>query len=155
MLVVRFLHYLGVSLWIGGWLSVALMTSGARGNSAQTRATIASLAAKVQIMLIGPGALVTLGSGILWSMAIVVGGGVESRVAPTGLWIMTGAGIVGSILVALFVIPIARKVRAVAVSGEEGRLLPVFDKLDKRLGLVSAVAGILALVSLGAAVLAP
>jgi hypothetical protein len=142
-------------LWVGGWLAAVLVTSSARDEPPQVRVRVAALVARVQTVLVGPGALLTVGSGILWTMALTGGGGIESRVAPIGTSIMTGTGILGGILVAVLAIPAALKLKAVAVTSDDGRVLPVFDQFEKRLNVVSAIAGVCALVSLFAAVLAP
>ncbi len=155
MLIIRFIHYLGVTMWIGGWLAAVLMSSGVRGESPQVRVRVAALVARVQTVLVGPGALITVGSGILWTMALAGGGAVENRVAPIGTSVMTGAGILGGILIAVLAIPSALKLKAVSVSSNDGRVLPVFERQERRLNVVSAVAGVCALISLFASVLAP
>jgi hypothetical protein len=155
VLIVRFVHYLGIAMWIGGWLAAMLITSGARGESQRVRVSLAALLARVHVALIGPGAIATIGSGILWSLAITGGSDVESRVAPMGAWIMTAVGIVGGIVVAAVAVPTALRVKAVAISNESDQVLPVFERQQRQLKVVSAVAGICALVSLFAAVLAP
>ena len=138
-----------------GWLAVALLTNGARSEAQNIRVTLAALATRAHLALIGPGALLTVGSGVLWSMAVVGSAGVESRVAPIGTLIMTAAGIVGGILVAVVAIPTALKVKATALTTEDGLVLPVFERQERRLKIVSTLAGFLALVSLAAAVVAP
>lgn len=155
MLFVRFFHYLGIALWIGGWLAAAVIASGSRGAPVQVRVSVAFLLARVHTVVIAPGMLLSLGSGILWSMAIASGGGVESRIAPLGAWVMTGLGLVGGIIVAALALPSALKLRAVAISGAEGQVHPVFESQWRRLQTASAVAGVCALASLLAAVLAP
>ena len=126
-----------------------------RGVSLQARASLFGLVAKAHTAVIGPGALFTIGSGIMWSMAIVGAGDVQSRVAPIGLWVMTMAGFVGGLLVAFVALPTAVKLSAVAVPTADGNVLPVFERLRKRLIAVSFAAGVLALVSLFASVIAP
>jgi hypothetical protein len=155
VLFVRFVHYLGMAMWIGGWLTVTVLATSVRVESPQVRVTWAALRARVQTRIIGPGALLTVGSGMLWSMAIVGSGGGGSRTAPIGLWIMTVAGMVGGLLVAFVALPTAVRLRAVAVSSADGQVLPAFEQQKRRLTLVSFVAGVCALVSLFAAVLAP
>lgn len=136
-------------------MAAMVMANRARGESQQVRVSLTALLAQLQAVIISPGALLTVGSGILWSMAIVGAGSVESRVAPIGLWIMTGAGLVGGFLIAVVAMPTAIKLKAIAVVGSDGQVLPLFERHKKRLDLVSAVAGICALVSLFASVLAP
>ena len=155
MLLVRFVHYLGMAMWIGGWLAVSVLVVSERGGSSQERASLFGLVARAFTAVIGPGALLTLGSGIMWSMAIVGAGDIQSRVAPIGLWVMTAAGFVGGLLIALGALPTAVKLKAVAVPTADGNMLPIFERLKKRLFAVSFVAGALALVALFASVLAP
>ncbi len=154
MLFVRFFHYLGIALWIGGWLAVVVVASGSRGEPVQAKVSISALLARVHTVVIAPGMLLSLGSGILWSMAIASGGAVESRVAPLGTWVMTGLGVVGGLIVAVVALPAALKLRAVAISGPDGRVLPVFDSQWRRLQIASAAAGVCALASLLAAAFA-
>ena len=155
MLLVRFVHYLGMAMWIGGGLAVAVLVAKARGESPQVRASLFGLLANVYTLVIGLGAFLTIGSGILWSMAIAGAGDIPSRVAPIGLWIMTAAGLVGGLLIAFVVLPTAVRMRAVAVATADGQMLPAFEQQRKRLLAVSCFAGVLAVVELFAAVLAP
>lgn len=155
VLLVRFVHYLGLAMWIGGWLVVSLVGRKAQGESPPARAKLLGMLAGAFTVVIGPGAILTLGSGVLWSMAIVGVGDVERRVAPAGLGVMTAAGVVGGLLIAFVALPTAARLRAMAVPTVDGQLLPAFERQRKRLMVVSSVAGVLALVSLAASVLAP
>ena len=155
MLIVRFVHYLGLAMWLGGWLVVAVLVATAREESSHVGAALYGFAAKAFMAVIGPGALLTIGSGIVWSMAITGAGDVQSRVAPIGLWVMTAAGFVGGLLVLFVALPSAVKLRAVAVPTAAGKMLPIFERQKKRLIVVAHIAGVLALVSLFASALAP
>ena len=88
-------------------------------------------------------------------MAIVGAGGVQSRVAPIGVMVMTAAGFVGALLIVFVALPSAVKMKAVAVPTADGKMLPVFERQRKRLIATSHIAGVLALVSLFASVVAP
>ncbi len=155
MLFVRFVHYLGLAMWIGGWLAMSVLAMHARGETAQVRAGVFGLLARVHSIVIGPGAILTLVSGIMWSVAVAGGGEIQIRVAPVGLWVMTVAGFVGGLLIVVEALPTAARLRALAVPTADGQMLPAFEKQRKRLIVVSFVAGVLALVSMFAAVLAP
>jgi len=154
MFLVRFVHYLGMAMWIGGWLAMLLLVVKARSESPQVRASLFGVLARAYTVVIGPGAILTLGSGILWSMAIVGAGDMQSRVAPIGLWVMTAAGFVGGLLVVFVALPTAARLRSVAAPTADGQVLPAFEQQRKRLIAVSYVAGVLALVALFASVLA-
>jgi len=154
MLLVRFAHYLGLAMWIGGWIVASLMAGRARQEPPPVLASLYGVLANAFTVVIGPGAILTVGSGILWSMAIVGAGGVERRVAPAGLGVMTAAGFVGGLLIAFVALPAAARVRALAVPDADGQMHPAFERQRRRLTIVSGVAGALALVSLAASVLA-
>jgi hypothetical protein len=142
-------------MWIGGWLAVTVLAGSLRGESQELRTRLTALLAGVQTRIIGPGALLTIGSGIVWSMAIVPTGSLEIRVAPVGLWTMTAAGMIGGILVLAVALPTAARLKAIAVTGTDGQTLPAFGQLKSKLMVVSYVAGACALVALFAAVIAP
>ena len=144
-----------MAMWLGGWLVVSVLVLSARGESSQTRASFFGFVAKAHTAVIVPGALLTLGSGIMWSMAIAGANDIQSRVAPLGVWLMTAGGFLGGLLIVFVALPTAVKLKAVSVPTEDGKMLPVFESLRIRLLSVSSVAGVLALVSLFASVLAP
>lgn len=155
MLLIRFLHYLGLAMWIGGWLAGVIIFAGTRGLAAEARTTLSTKLARVYTMVVVPGAILTVASGVLWSLAMVGADDVEARVSPVGLGIMTAAGFLGGLLTVFVSLPAAIKLRAVAVPSADGKLHPLFDRLNMRLVYASGVAGLLALVSLFSAVLAP
>jgi hypothetical protein len=144
-----------MAMWIGGWFVVLVLAAAERGESSQVRATLFGLVARAHTVVMVPGALLTLGSGIVWSMAIVGAGDVQARVAPLGVGVMTAAGFVGGLLIAFVALPSAVQLKAVAFPTADGKMLPVFERQRKRLIAASTVAGVLAVVSLFASVLAP
>ncbi len=152
MLMVRFVHFLGSALWIGGALAAMVMAVGSRRESVEVRAGIFRLLTRVQTTVIGLGALLTLGSGILWTMWLIQSGGAEGGVLSPGVWVMQLAGLVGGVLVLFVAVPTAVKMGRLAVPTDDGHLLPVFEAFRKRQMVVSSVAGTLAVVSLFAGV---
>jgi len=147
MLVVRFLHFLGTALWIGGALVAIMLAIKAQGESADVRTSVARMLTQVHTLVIGMGALLTVGTGVALIMMLVQGG--DSGATPTpGVWIMQVAGLMGGVLVLLVAIPAAVKMGGLAVLTDDGRTLPAFDYYHRRLIRVSSVALALAAISL-------
>lgn len=148
MVTVRFVHFLGSALWIGGTAAAILLTMSARRESALIRAGMYRSLTQVHTLVIGLGALLTLGSGVIWTMTSVQSGSVEETPLSVGVWIMQGAGVIGGVLVLLVGIPTAVRLGGLAEPTEDGRLLPAVDLYSRRQMVVSCVGGALAVLSL-------
>ncbi len=147
MLIVRFVHFMGSALWIGGAVTAMVLAFGARRESVEVRVGLFKLLTQVQTLVIGLGALLTAGTGIVWSMWLVQDGG-EPGTHSIGLWLMQGLGLLGAVLVLFVAVPTAVKVGGLAVATDDGQVLPAFEYLRRRQVLVSSVATVLAILSL-------
>jgi len=147
---VRFIHFLGSAMWIGGALAAMVLAIRSRGESTEIQAGLFRLMTQVHTLVIGLGALMTLGSGVLWTMWLSQEGGAEATAAApsVGVWIMQATGLVGGALVLLVAIPTAVKLGGLAVTTEDGFLLPAFAHYRRRQMIVSSTAGVLAVLSL-------
>ena len=150
--MVRFVHFLGASMWIGGAMAAMLLEVNSRREKAELRVAVFRLLTQVQTLVVGLGSLLTLGSGVMWSMSMAQDAGANSATATVGTWIMVGIGMVGGVLVLLVVVPTAVKLGGLAVTTDDGALLPAFEYYRRRQTVVSAVAGAMALLSLLAGV---
>jgi len=148
MLTVRFVHFLGSGLWIGGAAAAILLAINMRRESAVIQASLYRLLTQVHTLVIGLGALLTLGTGVIWTMLLAQSGAAEEAAPSVGVWIMQGAGLIGGALVLLVGVPTAAKLGGLAVPTDDGRLLPAVDHYRRRQMLVSCVAGALAVLSL-------
>jgi hypothetical protein len=149
MALVRFAHLLGSALWIGGAIAAMVVAIGARGESAAVQAGAFRLLARVHTMVIGVGAMVAVGTGILLTMWLASGGAGDLMREPR-LWVMQGAGLLGGLLVLFVGLPTAVRMGGTAVVTEDGKRLPLFERYRRRQAWVSSVAGMLALVALAA-----
>jgi hypothetical protein len=146
-----FLHILGFTLWIGG--ALASMVAGIVGRR-EDRAglgTVARTQAAVQKILVAPGALLAVLSGLMLTFAMTSLRGGE---AGFNIWLvlMQGAGLVGALLVLMVGLPTAAKL---ARLDPEGPGAAYFDELRQRQRVVGSVAGVFALAALvGGAMLA-
>ena len=148
----KLVHFVGSAMWIGGFLAALLLVSGARDEAEHVRAGLFRLLAQVYTTVIGLGAVLTLGSGILWGMSLSDSGGVENGTVSVAFWVMVLAGFVGGLLVLFVAMPTAIRLARAAVPTPDGRLTPTFERHRGRLLAASLVAEVLALVSLFAAV---
>jgi hypothetical protein len=146
-----FLHLVGFTLWIGG--ALAAMVAGIAGKR-EDRAglgTIVRTQAAVQKILVAPGALLAVLSGLMLTFTVTSLRGGE---VGFNLWLvlMQGAGIVGALIVLMVGLPTAAKL---ARLDPEGPGAAYFDELRQRQRIVGSVAGVLALAALvGGAMLA-
>ncbi len=154
MTILRFIHFFGSALWIGGAIAAMIMAISSRKESVDVRAGVFRLLANVQTIAIGIGSLMTLGSGLLLTVKLAQAVGAESVMTPRIL-VMQVAGLVAGLLVLLVSIPTAVKMKALAVPTESGELPPAFERYRKRQAAVSSVAGALAVIALFAAVVLP
>ena len=125
-----------------------LIEINARREAVDVRVAVFRLLRQVQTMIVGLGSLTTLGSGVMWSMSMAQDAGANGASATVGTWIMVGAGLVGGVLVLLVVVPTAVKLEGLAVTTDDGALLPAFEYYRRRQRVVSSVAATLALLSL-------
>jgi hypothetical protein len=146
-----FLHILGFTLWIGG--ALAAMVAGIAGKR-EDRAglgTVVRTQAALQKILVAPGALLAVVSGLMLTFTVTSLRGGEPGF---NIWLvlMQGAGIVGALLVLLVGLPTAAKL---ARLDPEGRGAAYFDELRQRQRVVGSIAGMFALAALvGGAMLA-
>ena len=151
MIFVRFAHFLGIALWIGGGIAGMVVAIAVRGEENQVRAAAFRLLGRIHALVIGPGAFITLGTGILWTMQLS-GQGTNHTLSRPGLWIMEVVGLIAGIVLIFASLPTAGKLAALAVPSDQGELPPMFDRLRKRQAVVSSVTGVLALIALLAGV---
>jgi hypothetical protein len=118
-----------------------------RTESPEVRAGVYRLLGRVQAVVVAPGALITVLSGVWLTMSLAWGGGGAALGRP-GLATMQGMGIVAGLLVLLVALPTASRLARAAVPDANGQLPTAFEKLRRRQALVSSVAGALALMAL-------
>ncbi len=147
MAFARFLHLLGQALWVGGGIAAMTLALSTRGEDSTVRAAVYRLLGKVHGMVIAPGAVLTVVSGLWLTMGMArVGRGEE--LGKAGLATMQGAGIIAGILVLFIALPTANLLSRHSVPDEKGQLSPAFERLRKRQAVVSSVAGALAVLAM-------
>jgi hypothetical protein len=138
------LHLLGFTLWLGG--GFAAMVVGIAGKSAD-RAGLGLVArgqAAVQRLVVAPGALLTVLSGLILTFSVTGQTG-ELTGFSLPLVIMQGAGVLGALLTLLIALPTAARLGRLDPSGPGAAY---FDELRQRQKLVTSISGTLALAAL-------
>ena len=137
-----FVHNLGYSLWLGA--GIAMMVSGvaAKRFAPSERLAVYRVGGAVWRMLIGPGAMATLLSGLILAMSWM-----KSGAAPNWMNAMMGLGLVGALVAVALAMPAASRLSVLELD-PRGELPEHFASLRKRLVWTATIAGGLGLLTL-------
>lgn len=146
MLLTRFAHFFGMCLWLGGMVAAMVIAVAARSESVSSRVSLFHVLGRVYSFVIGPGAVVTLltGVGLMMSTAQPTAGETGSF----GTWVMEATGLLAGALVLFAGLPTATKLARVADLADENGPPPIFDRLRKRLAAVAHTVAVLAVLSM-------
>jgi hypothetical protein len=146
-----FLHIVGFTLWIGGGLASMVAGIVSKGEERARLGAVVRAQAAVQRMLVAPGALLTVLSGLMLTFAMTSLRGGE---AGFSFWLvlMQGTGLVGALIVLLVGLPTSARLARI---DPEGANAVYFDELRQRQRVTSSIAGVFAVAALvGGAMLA-
>lgn len=137
-----FLHLLGFTMWLGGAIAAMIMGIAAKREDRHGLGAVVRAQATLMKMVIAPGALLAVLSGIILTFQISGG-----DVPGFSLWLMLmqGAGLVAALLTLLIALPTATKLSRLEPAGETARY---FDELRQRQRIVGSISGTLGLVAL-------
>ena len=141
------IHVLGFTLWLGGGIATMVAGVSAKGFAPAERLKAYKLIGAIQRLLVGPGALGVVLSGIMLSMAYM-----RSGTVPGWLNAMMGAGLLGALAAVAISVPTAARLARLEVDAR-GELPAAFQGLRKRQIIAATVAGSLGLVALFAGTL--
>ena len=140
-------HVLGFTLWLGGGIATMVAGVTAKGFTPAERLKAYKLIGAIQRLLVGPGALGVVLSGIMLSTAYM-----RSGTMPGWLNAMMGAGLLGAVTAVAISVPTAARLARLEVDAR-GELPAAFQGLRKRQILAATVAGSLGLIAMFAATL--
>jgi len=146
-----FLHIIGFTLWIGGGLASMVAGIVSKGEERAGLGAVVRAQAAMQRMIVAPGALITVLSGLMLTFAMTNLRGGE---AGFSIWlvVMQGTGLVGALIVLLVGLPTSSKLARLDPQGPNAAY---FDELRQRQRITSSIAGVFALAALvGGAMLA-
>jgi len=144
-----FLHLLGFTMWLGGGFASMVAGIAAKREDRQGLGAVVRAQAALQRVLIAPGALLTVLSGLILTFTVT---GRTGEVVGFSFWlvVMQGTGIVGALVTLLIGLPTAARLARLDPAGGSAAF---FDELRQRQRVVASIAGVLALIALVAGAL--
>ena len=135
-------HVLGFTLWLGGGIATMVAGVTAKRFSPAHRLVAYKLIGAVQRLLVAPGALAVVLSGLFLAMPYMRNGDV-----PGWLGLMMSAGILGAIGAVAISVPTAAKLARLEPDAR-GELPDAFHRLRKRQIMAATIAGGLGLIAM-------
>ncbi|HMH81552.1 MAG TPA: hypothetical protein VK531_01670 [Gemmatimonadales bacterium] len=139
-------HVLGFTLWLGGGIATMVAGLSAKRLGARERLLAYKLIGAIQRLLVGPGAIAVVLSGLFLSMPYM-----KQGVVPHWLGVMMVAGILGAIGAVAISVPTAAKLARLEPEGNE--LPAAFHALRKRQIVAATIAGGFGLIAMFAVTL--
>ena len=139
-----FLHLLGFTLWLGGGFASMVAGIAARREDRQGLGAVVRSQAALQRVLIAPGALLTVLSGLILTFSVT---GRTGDLVGFSFWlvVMQGTGIIGALVSLLVGLPTATRLARLDPAGANAAF---YDELRQRQRVVASIAGLLALIAL-------
>ena len=139
-----FLHLLGFTLWLGGGFASMVAGIAATREDRQGLGAVVRSQAALQRVLIAPGALLTVLSGLILTFSVT---GRTGDLVGFSFWlvVMQGTGIIGALVSLLVGLPTATRLARLDPTGANAAF---YDELRQRQRVVASIAGLLALIAL-------
>jgi hypothetical protein len=137
-----FLHMFATTIWIGGGLAVMVAGIAMKKMDRSVWGGVVDAQAAVYRMLIGPGAMLSVASGVILTFEMY--NRLAVKVAP-GMSMMQGLGLLGALVILLGSVPLVGKLSRLEPMGPDA---PQFDRLRVRLAIFGATSGTLGLLAL-------
>ncbi|MCZ6916077.1 MAG: hypothetical protein O7I93_04805 [Gemmatimonadetes bacterium] len=147
MLLMRFAHVLAMSVWIGGLFAGMVIATQGRAQTGLERRSSYGLLGKVYSIVIGPAVLITAVTGLALTMSLAQRVGSAAMGQPR-VWVMQVAGLVAALLAMFVELPSATGLARLAGSLNEGGTSPAFDRLQRRLSVVTQLVAVLFVVAI-------
>lgn len=138
----RFVHYLAFTAWIGGALAAMVSGMAMRRLERSLWVGVAEGQAAIYRAMVGPGAIVTVFTGLLLTFRMY--GAMSVNVGPW-LGTMQGLGLLGALVTLLGAMPAATRMARLEPTGATAG---AFDHARKRLAIAGSIGGTLALLAL-------
>ena len=143
--MVRFLHWVGIAVWLGAQLTFMVWGPMTREAGLEAWAHTWKTLARVQSLMIAPAAALATVTGLVMTMQLV--GLHADETSP--LELMQGFGTVAGVAAVAVVTPLANRVAYFAqLSLEKGQKDPRADRARRYLALAGTLVGVLILVAL-------
>lgn len=137
------LHLIGFTAWMGGLLAVLAAGTAARREDPALLGVAARLHAGVYRALVGPGAMLTVVSGMILTLQLY--GEATSVGLSHALMAMQGLGLLAGLVSLIVSVPTASRIARLEPTGPSG---PLFGQLTARLRRADLVTLVLSLAAL-------
>jgi uncharacterized membrane protein len=137
MIVVRFLHLIGIGLWLGGGTAVLALGTAA-GSAGAGRAERLSLLSRLYGMIVGPGAVLATLSGIALTM-LVSSRGEGARLGHPAAVGMEVLGLVAGVLEIFVTFPAAQRLGRLIAAAEPAEETRAGERLRRRVTVMLGV----------------
>ncbi len=117
-----------------------------KADSHEARVVVYRLLARVHALVIAPGAVLTLLSGVVLTTNIVTAGGGD-RLGTPGMATMQVGGLIAAVLMVAVSLPTANRRAAIIKSGSGPEQDAILTQLRKRQIMASSIAGLLIIAS--------
>lgn len=135
-------HFMGFSLWLGAGMATMIAGIAAKNYAPAERLAAYRLSGKIQGILVAPGVVMTVVSGIALMRPFMGGTGMTG-----GLLVMILAGFAGSLMALFFSVPLAQRMARLDLD-PRGELPEALFVLRRRQAVVASIAGGLAIVAM-------
>jgi uncharacterized membrane protein len=152
MTFVRFLHLLGIGLWMGGVLAALVVVGSQASDPPALRGAAYRLGAKLYSWLVAPGAVLATASGLAITM-MVSSSGYGAQLGDPAVATMQVVGLVAGLLEIFVSFPASQRLGRIAFLNQAGELPAAAERLRSRTARVSSTTVVLVLVALYAGVI--
>ena len=142
-----FVHYIGFTLWLGAGIATMIAGVAAKRFAPAERLAAYRLTGAVQRLLVGPGAVGVVVSGVVLSVSWMRSGDV-----PGWLVLKMTVGMIGALVALGLSVPTAARLGVLELD-PRGELPEAFQGLRRRQIWTATIAGSMGLIALGAAAL--
>ncbi len=146
MILVRFLHLIGLALWLGGGLWGLVLLVGARGEDPTPRGDHLALTTRLYAWIVAPGAMLATASGLALTM-MAASAGYGARLGTASLAAMQAIGLVAGVLELFVGLPTAQRLGRVLAASDPAEIPKAGERFRSRLAGVLATTLTLVVVS--------
>jgi uncharacterized membrane protein len=138
MSFVRFLHLVGLGLWLGAGGAAALLARLAAGDPPERRADRLELVGRLFGWMVAPGAVLTTASGIALTM-MAASAGYGSRLGTPASAAMQVLGLVAAGLEILVSFPSSQRLMRAVLAAQGPELAGAGERMRRRLTLLAPI----------------
>jgi uncharacterized membrane protein len=147
MILVRFLHLLGIGLWLGGGTAALVLVGGAKSDAPVRRADHLQVLARVYAWIVAPGAILATGSGLAITM-MVSSAGFGARLGEPLVAAMQAVGVLAGALEVFISFPTSQRLGRLVAASDPAEVPLAGERFRIRITRVLAVTLTLVVVAL-------